>query len=97
VSPFRFLLLIVLTVVLTVTVYTFIQVAFAFNNSVWQSLYGRNFTWSDLPNPYGPVLHQLWDVIAPNFFLVALVLGLIIEFILMFRNTTVEGYQFPYG
>jgi hypothetical protein len=97
VSPFRFLLLIVFTVVITVTVYTFIQVLFAFNNSVWRTLYGRNFTWSDLPQPYGPVLQQLWDVVAPNFFLIALVLGLIIEFILMLGATTVEGYQYPYG
>ena len=96
-SPFRFLLLIVLTVVLTVTVYTFIQVAFTFNNSVWQSLYGRNFTWNDLPSPYGSVMHQIWDVIVPNFFLIAFILGLIIEFIFMFGNTTQEGYQYPYG
>ncbi len=96
-SPFRFLLFIVLTVVVTVTVYTFIQVAFAFNNSVWRSMYGRNFTWSDLQQPFGDVMHQLWDVIVPNFFLIAFVLGIIIEFILMFGNTTVEGYQFPYG
>jgi hypothetical protein len=89
--------LIVLTVVFTVTVYTFIQVAFAFNNSVWKTLYGRNFTWSDLPSPYGPILQQLWDVIVPNFFLIAFVLGLIIEFILMFGATTREGYAFPYG
>lgn len=96
-SPFRFLLLVVLTVVLTVTVYTFIQVSFAFNNAVWRALYGRNFTWSDLPQPFGPVLQQLWDAIAPNFFLIALVLGLILEFVLMFGATTTEGYTFPYG
>ena len=96
-SPFRFLLLIVITVVVTVMVYTFIQVSFAFVNTTWQDLYGRNFTWSDLPSPFGSVMHQLWDIIVPNFFLIALVLGLIVEFILMFANTTVEGYQYPYG
>jgi hypothetical protein len=97
VSPFRFLLLVVLTVVLTVVVYTFIQVSFHFTNAAWRAMYGRNFTWSDLPQPYGPVLQQLWDVITPNLFLIALVLGLIIEFILMFGATTREGYQFLYG
>lgn len=96
-SPFRFLLLIVVTVVFTVLVYAFIQVSFFFVNTTWQNLYGRNFTWNDLPQPYGPVMHQLWDIITPNFFLIALVLGLIAEFILMFTNTTVEGYQYPYG
>ena len=96
-SPFRFLLLVVLTVVLTVVVYTFIQVSFSFVNAVWQALYGRNFTWSDLPQPIGPVLQQLWDAIAPNLFLIAFVLGLILEFVLMFRATTTEGYTFPYG
>jgi hypothetical protein len=97
VSPFRFLLLIVLVVVMTVVVYTFIQVSFAFVNNVWQVLYGRDFAWGDLPQPFGPVLQQLWDVIAPNFFLIAFVLGLILEFILMFGATTREGYTFPYG
>ena len=96
-SPFRFLLLVVLTVVLTVVVYTFIQVSFSFVNAVWQALYGRNFAWSDLPQPIGPVLQQLWDATAPNLFLIALVLGLVIEFILMFGATTTEGYTFPYG
>jgi hypothetical protein len=90
-------LLIVVTVVFTVLVYAFIQVSFFFVNTTWQNLYGRNFTWNDLPQPYGPVMHQLWDIITPNFFLIALVLGLIAEFILMFTNTTVEGYQYPYG
>jgi len=97
VSPFRFLLLIVITAVITVFVYTFIQVSFAFVNTTWQDLYGRNFTWSDLPQPFGPVMHQLWDIIVPNFFLIALILGLIFEFIFMFRASTVEGYQFPYS
>ena len=96
-SPFRFLLLIVLTVVLTVVVYTFIQVSFTFVNAAWRAMYGRNFTWSDLPQPYGPVLQQLWDAVAPNLFLIALILGLVIEFILMFGATTTEGYAFPYG
>jgi hypothetical protein len=96
-SPFRLLLVIVLTVVVTVLVYTFIQVAFSIVNSTWVALYGRNFTWSDLPQPLGPVMRDLWNVVAPNFFLICFVLALIIEFIVMFRYTQ-EGYQYPvYG
>lgn len=96
-SPFRFLLLIVVTVVVTVLVYAFIQISFTFVDKAWQSLYGRNFTWNDLPSPFGSVMHQVWDIIVPYFFVIAFVLGLIFEFIRMFGATTVEGYQYPYG
>jgi hypothetical protein len=96
-SPFRLLITIVLAVVVTVLVYTFIQVAFSIVNATWNTLYGRNFTWSDLPQPLGPVMRDLWNVVAPNFFLICFVLALIVEFIVMYSYTQ-EGYQYPvYG
>ena len=91
-APLRLLLMIVLVTLLTAAVYSVLALFWHMNNEFYRAVTGRNWTWSELPEPFGSVLRNLYETVAPNLFLASLVLALIFEFVTMFRHTT-EGYE----
>jgi hypothetical protein len=91
-GPLRLVLIIVFTVIMTTAVYMTSQVVFYVADQISYALYGKPFDWNSIPAPFGPVLRDLWNNLAPNLFLVILVMMVIVEFVTMFRSTT-EGYQ----
>jgi len=91
-APLRLLLMVVLVTLLTAAIYSVLAIFWLVNNEFYRAVTGRNWTWSELPEPFGSVLRGLYETVAPNLFLAAFVLALIFEFVTMFRATT-EGYE----
>lgn len=91
-SPLRLLLTLVFAVVLVVSVYSLLALVWRLNSDIYYYATGRNWTWGELPEPLGPVLRDLYEVVAPHFLLAVVVLAIIAEFVLMF-SVTREGYH----
>jgi hypothetical protein len=92
VSPFRIILFLVVLVFFAALVQAMAALMFKFLDQLYLIAYGQPFSFDLLPQPFGSVLKEIWNVIMPNMWLFALVFGLILEFILAFRKTH-EGEQ----
>jgi hypothetical protein len=92
VSPFRIILFLVVLVLFVSLIQALVAVYFKFLDQLYLIAYGQPFSFDLLPQPFGSVLKEIWNVIMPNLWLFALVFGLILEFVLAFRKTH-EGYE----
>jgi len=92
VSPFRIILLLIVLVLFSALVQVVVALMFKFLDQLYMIAYGQPFSFDLLPQPFGSVLKEIWNVIMPNMWLFALVFGLILEFVLAFRKTH-EGEQ----
>ena len=91
-SPFRVILFLVVLVLFAALVNAVAALFFKFLDQLYMLAYGQPFSFDLLPQPFGSVLKEIWNVIMPNLWLFALIFGLLLEFVLAFRKTH-EGYE----
>jgi hypothetical protein len=92
VSPFRLILFLLVLVLFVSLVNLVALLMFRFLDVLYTVGLGQPFSFDLLPQPFGSVLKEIWNVIMPNMWLFLLVFGLIAEFFLAFRKTH-EGEQ----
>jgi len=92
VSPFRVILLLVVLVFFAALVQAMAALFFKFLDQLYMLAYNQPFSFDLLPQPFGSVLKEIWNVIMPNMWLFALIFGLLLEFVLAFKKTH-EGEQ----
>jgi hypothetical protein len=92
VSPFRIILFLLVLVFFVAIVNLLAALMFKFLDQLYLVGYGQPYSFDLLPQPFGSVLKEIWNVIMPNMWLFLFIFGLIAEFVLAFKKTH-EGEQ----
>jgi len=86
-GPIRILLLIFLVVVLAVSIYAVAAIFSKVIDQLYMYSYGTNFSWTYLPAPLADFGKFSWNTLLPYLFIIGLVLGIVIEFVIMYAKT----------
>ncbi|MEM4454856.1 MAG: hypothetical protein QXT28_09115 [Thermofilaceae archaeon] len=85
-GPFKFVVTVLLLVLFTGLTFLIRGVLAEVINTTWQQLYGRNFSWDDVPAEWRSSL-QLINKIADNIFPIGVLLTLVVALVESFQKT----------